>query len=298
MKRTDLKVWFACNNHCSFCVQWDKRNQYKPRKIAEIRQIIEDEYKNGSRGIVFTWGEPTVHPDLVEAVQHANNTGFLEIQIQSNGRTFCREEYVLSLIEAWVTEFSPAIHGFHKETHDTLAGSKWAWDEVVKWLIILKKLHQKIIINSVITQANYQEIPLLAKLLITLGVTQFQFAFVHILWSAAKNKETVVPKKSDVMPYIYKALDLAKSHNVPAFTEAIPYCLMQGYEYAISENIMPDTVVVDAEYRTDNYEEYRLSEGKAKHKKCQECTKDEVCEWPWKEYPEIYGWDEFVPITQ
>jgi hypothetical protein len=40
--------------------------------------------------------------------------------------------------------------------------------------------------------------------LVKLKINQFQFAFVHILGSAAKNKEKVVPKKSDVIPYVHK----------------------------------------------------------------------------------------------
>jgi MoaA/NifB/PqqE/SkfB family radical SAM enzyme len=279
-------------------VQGDKRLQYKPKKIDEIKKIIEDEYRNGVEAIVFTGGEPTVHPNLVEAVKHAHDTGYISIQIQSNGRNFSNESYVQSLIDAWVTEFSPSIHGFHKETHDMLVGSPWAWEEVIKWIIVLKSLHQYILINSVITQANYKEIPLLAKLLITMWVPHFQFAYVHILWSAAKNKESIPPRKSEIMPYVHKALDIARTHHVRAFTEAIPYCFMQGYEYAISENVIPETAIIDAECRTDSYEDYRINEGKVKHEKCKTCIKDSVCEWPWKEYPEIYGWDEFIPITQ
>jgi hypothetical protein len=44
-------------------------------------------------------------------------------------------------------------------------------------------------------------------------------------------------------------------------TEAIPFCLMKGYEWAIAEyNFMPETTVVDAEYRTESYAEYRWNE--------------------------------------
>jgi hypothetical protein len=35
---------------------------------------------------------------------------------------------------------------------------------------------------------------------------------------------------------------------------------MQGYEHAIAENIMPETSVVDAEYKIDSYAEYRWVE--------------------------------------
>lgn len=298
LKRVDVKVGFACNNFCTFCVQWDKRFRFKPRKLEEIQEILKKEYENWARYVVFTGWEPTVHPKLVESVAFAKDLWYQQIQIQSNGTNFHDIEYVKNLINAWVTEFSPSIHGFNKETHDKQVATNGAWERVVKWLINLRKLNQIVIINSVITKDNYKEIPLLAQLLIKLKVTQFQFAFVHILWSADKNKETVVPKKIDVLPYVHKALDLAKKYNIPAFTEAIPYCMMQGYEWAISENVMPETTVVDAECRTESYADYRWNEWKAKWENCKKCLKYNVCEWPWKEYPDIYGWGEFIPIMK
>lgn len=296
-KRADVKVWFACNNHCTFCVQWDKRYRFKPRTLEEIKEILLKEYNEWAKYVVFTWWEPTVHPNLVEAVAYAKEIGYKQIQIQSNGTNFDKLDYVKKLIHAGVTEFSPSIHGFHKKTHDNQVCTAWAWERVVKGLINLRNLNQIVVINSVITQENYKEIPELAALLIKLKVTQFQFAFVHILWSADKNKETVVPRKWDVIPYVHKALDLAKKAGIPAYTEAIPYCLMQWYEWAIAENIMPETTVHDAEYTIDSYADYRWSEWKAKREECKKCKKYRFCEWPWKEYPEMYGWDEFEPIV-
>lgn len=297
MKRADVKVWFACNNMCTFCVQWDKRFRFKQRTIEEIKAILDNEYKSWCEWVVFTWWEPTVHPDLIEAVAYAKNIWYKEIQIQSNWKNFSNMEYCIKLIKAWVTEFSPSIHWFNPETHDKQVRVPWSWKHVIKWLQNLKKLNQRIIINSVVTEDNYKEIPELAALLCKIWVTQYQFAFVHILWSAEKNKETVVPKKSNAIPYIKAWLDIWKKNWIICMTEAIPFCLMQWYEWAIAEyNFMPETTVVDAEYRTESYADYRWNEWKAKREECMKCIKNNICEWPWKEYPEIYWWDEFNPI--
>lgn len=296
MKRIDLKVGFACNNMCLFCVQWDKRFKYKPRKLENIKELIDEGRQDWAEYIVFTWWEPTVHPDLVEAVAYARDKWYKQIQIQSNWMNFADMDYCKALINAWVTEFWPSIHWFKAETHDKLVGTKWAWEKVIKWLINLHKLNQLVVINSVITKDNFMEAPQLAKLLCKLGVYQYQFAFVHILWSAAKNKEVVVPKKSLIMPYIKKALDIGKNAWIKTFTEAIPYCLMQWYERAISEVVVPETTIYDANWKLDSYADYRWNEGKAKRKECEWCSKYKICEWPWKEYPQIYWWDEFTPI--
>lgn len=298
MKRADVKVWFACNNKCLFCVQWDKRFHHKQRTFEEIKKILEDEYISWCRGLVFTWWEPTIHKDLTESIKYAKKLWYSQIQIQSNWRTFANLEYVKELISAWVTEFWPSIHWFKSETHDTLVWAPWAWAEVVEWIKNLKKLNQIIIINSVITKKNYTEIPQLSLLLAKLWVSQFQFAFVHILWSADKNKDEIVPQKSLAMPYIKKGLDIWKKYWIICMTEAIPFCLMQWYEWAIAEyNYMPETTVVDAEYRTESYAEYRWNEWKSKREECKKCSKFKICEWPWKEYIEIYWWEEFRIIN-
>jgi MoaA/NifB/PqqE/SkfB family radical SAM enzyme len=296
MKRIDVKVWFACNNFCLFCVQWDKRFKYKPKKIEEIKRILDEWISDWAEYVVFTGWEPTVHPKLTEAVKHAKKVWYKQIQIQSNWVNFSNMDYCKELIMAWVTEFSPSIHWFKAETHDKLVWTPWAWKNVVKWLINLSSLWQLIIINSVITKDNYKETPKLAKLLCKIWVHQYQFAFVHILWSAAKNKEIIVPKKSEIMPYIKEALDIWRRLWKPTFTEAIPFCMMQWYERAIAETTVPDTAVYDWEWKLDSYSDYRWSEGKAKRDECKKCIKNSVCEWPWREYPDLYWWDEFKPI--
>jgi MoaA/NifB/PqqE/SkfB family radical SAM enzyme len=162
----------------------------------------------------------------------------------------------------------------------------------------LKRLKQRVITNTVITELNYKDLPQIAHLLAGLGVSQMHFSFIHICGTAQKNRHWIVPKKSNAMPFIKEALAIARAARIPAYTEAIPFCLMDGYEECISENIMPDTMIVDAEGVTQNYTEFRLHEGKAKAPKCKTCIRYKQCEGPWREYIELYGWREFKPIKR
>jgi len=79
-------------------------------------------------------------------------------------------------------------------------------------------------------------------------------------------------------------------------TEAIPYCRMRGYEACVAERIIPETTVYDAEITIESYTTTRKEEGKAKGPRCKACIHFRSCEGPWKEYPGLYGWDEFVPV--
>jgi hypothetical protein len=79
-------------------------------------------------------------------------------------------------------------------------------------------------------------------------------------------------------------------------TEAIPFCLMQGYERFAAERVMPAAVVYDADRVITDYGAYRRAEGKAKAPTCTDCRWDDECEGPWREYPVLFGWDEFQPV--
>ncbi|MFH1671789.1 MAG: hypothetical protein ABH889_03405, partial [Candidatus Portnoybacteria bacterium] len=150
--------------------------------------------------------------------------------------------------------------------------------------------------NTVITSANAKYLPKVAQLLVSLNVNQFQFAFIHISGAALKNKDWIVPKKSGVMKYIKKGLDIGIKADKRVMTEAIPYCLMQGYEDNIAEKIIPPSIVYDAGFVIKDYHLYRKDKGKAKGPNCSKCKYFKICEGPWKEYPQIYGWSEFKPV--
>ncbi|MBU1137296.1 radical SAM protein, partial [Patescibacteria group bacterium] len=258
-----------------------------------------DEAKNGGHDeVVFTGGEPTLHPDFLDLVKYAKKTGFKEIQIQTNGRMFAYEDFCLKTIAAGATQFSPAVHGPNAKIHDFLTTTKGSFNQTTQGIKNLKKLNQYVLTNTVITSKNAQHLPRIAQLLVDLGVDQFQFAFIHISGTAKKNKDWIVPKKSEIMKYVKRGLDLGLKAKKRVMTEAIPYCLMEGYEEYIAERIIPPSVVYDAGFVVKNYGQYRKNKGKAKGPDCQKCKYFKICEGPWKEYPEIYGWDEFKPILK
>lgn len=292
--RLDLKVGFSCNNRCIFCVQGDKRHHIGDRTTEEVRAIL-DERRGSADGVVFTGGEATIRDDVAELVAHARSLGYKTIQVQTNGRRLSYMPYARSLVEAGATEFSPALHGSTPAIHDLLTRAKGAYRQVVQGIRNLKELGVPVITNSVIVKQNVQDLPELARLLVRLGVDQLQLAFVHPAGTAEHNFMDVVPRFSDALPFIRRALDIAQAAGMSAFTEAIPYCFMHGYERYVVEGRIPDTCVVDAPMVIDDYTEYRWSEGKIRGEPCSRCTWAQVCEGPWNEYPREYGWSEFSP---
>ncbi len=296
MERVDIKIGFQCNNRCKFCVQGDKRDFCIFKNREEVEKAMNEAYQQGKREVVFTGGEPTLHPNFLELVSSAKNKGFNEIQIQTNGRLFAYDNFCLKTIQAGANQFGPALHGPNAKIHDFLTGAQGSFNQTIQGIKNLKKLNQYVLTNTVITTKNYKFLPQIARLLIDLGVDQYQFAFIHLGGRAGENKDWIAPRKSEVMKYVKKGLDIGIKVNKKVMTEAIPYCLMQGYEDYIAERVIPDSVVYDAGFVVEDYAQYRREKGKAKGPNCEKCKYNQICEGPWKEYPELFGWGEFKPI--
>ncbi len=150
--------------------------------------------------------------------------------------------------------------------------------------------------NTVITKLNYRHLPEIAQLLARLKVDQFQLAFVHPMGTAGDNFKSIVSRMALVEPYVKKGLRAGIKAGIKVMTEAIPYCFMAGYEEYIAERNIPHTKIYDANLIINNFTKIRQKEGKAKGPLCKTCRYYNVCEGPWKEYPQKYGWREFCPV--
>ncbi len=298
-ERIDVKVGFACNNRCRFCVQGRKRERYGRRSFEELAAFLAEGRKRNT-GVVFTGGEPALHPDLVRLAARARELGYTSIQVQSNGRMFAYARFCRELVAAGVTEFSPALHGHRADCHDYLTTVAGSFEQTVQGIRNLKALGQRVITNSVITRSNYRHLANLARLLVELGVDQFQLAFVHPVGSAGPeaNFAAIVPRFQLIAEHVHAGLEIGDAAGRRCMTEAIPICFMKGYERFIGERIMPPTRIYDAEGVIPDYRDYRLQEGKLKGPPCTRCEASGACEGPWREYPERYGWGEFSPITE
>ncbi|MFH2028324.1 MAG: radical SAM protein [Nanoarchaeota archaeon] len=294
-KRVDIKTGFLCNNNCRFCVQADNKCKGN-RTFEEIKNDLED-CKSRCNSVVLTGGEVTIREDFFDIVKLAKEIGYNHIQIQTNGRMFSSLDFCKKAIESGANEFSPALHGYCAEQHDFLTNAKGSFNQTVKGIMNLKKLGQKVITNTVVVKPNYRNCEDIAKLLVKLGVDQYQLAFVHPMGNAWKNFDSIVPVISLAAPFIHKGLDVGIKAGVSCMAEAMPYCMMKGYEEYVAERVIPDTEIRGKQFQnTDDFTTQRKVAGKAKFEQCKGCKYDSVCEGPWKEYNDRFNNDEFKMI--
>lgn len=295
IKRLDLKLGFACNNNCLSCPQ-AHRKHLANLSTEEVKEQLRLGIEDGANEVVLTGGEPTIRKDIVEIVSHAKSLGYEYIQLQTNGRMLSYMPLSRRLVKAGVTEFGPALHGHTPEIHDYITRFPGAFAQVIRGIRNLKELDQNVLMNSVIHKLNYRHLESLVSLFTDLNVDQAQLAFIHPVGNARENFDLLVPRKSDAMPFIHRALEIGKQNRLRMMVEAYPFCFMKGYEKYCSELYMPPVEIRDAEGYVRNFDKLRRETGKIKFPQCRNCRFDYVCEGPWREYPERFGSHEFMPV--
>ncbi len=293
-RRLDLKVGWSCNNRCAFCVQGDKRDRFADRESDALIAELEAS-RPGCDGVVLTGGEPTVRRDLPDLVAAARDLGYRTIQLQTNGRALCHRPLLERLVGAGLTEVAPALHGPDPAVHDALVRAPGAFKQTVRGIRHARALGLPVVLNSVVVRRNVQHLPAMARLFVALDVASFQLAFVHALGTAGQHIDDVMPRLSDARPFLHAALAVGRAASVSCWTEGVPLCFLGPLAAHASERRIPSTRIVDADRVVEDYTLARREQAKAKGPPCAECSDDAVCEGPWREYPERFGWGEMTP---
>jgi cyclic pyranopterin phosphate synthase len=293
-RRADLKTGYNCNSNCVFCVIGDKLftgDRSTADCLEELklsRQTCED--------VVFTGAEVTLRQDFFHLVRAARALGYRNIQIQTNGRMFAYEEFCQKAIAAGANEFSPSIHGHLPKLHDGLTRSQGSFVQITTAIKNLKALGQRVVTNTVATRQNMKHLPELAALLVELKVDQFQIAYPHPTGHAESYFNVVVPRMNELAPWIQRALQVGIDAGVSCMAEAMPFCMMKGYERFVSELFIPPTEIVYDGFVVPDYQRDRMERGKTRFAQCATCRYEPICEGPWREYPEHVGSSEFQPV--
>lgn len=294
--RADVKVGFACNNRCCFCAQGEKRSDVGLVPADELVARMRKAFEPG-RGLVLTGGEPTIRKDLVDLVVAAREIGYAPIQIQTNGRMLSYPAQVKRLIRAGVTELSPALHGPTAEVHDALTRAPGSFDQTVAGITNAIASGAIVVTNTVVVRANLEHLPATIALLAERGVRRGQLALVHPVGTAAERFDEVVPPIAAAAAAIATAVAAGRKLGMQVVVEAVPPCMLRGFEDAVVEEHIPETTVVDLDGNPFAFSDWRRDAGKVKGPPCTSCTRADRCEGPWREYPEKFGWADYVPYT-
>ena len=194
MKRCEMIITEYCNFNCPYCRGlkdeiYGKRIK-KQLSIEEIKRNIDLWCKDMPlENIRFSGGEPTLHPNILEAIQYSKFKGIKRIAISTNGSNKLGK--YKQLINAGANDFSISLDACCAEDGDKMAGHKaGSWDIVVKNIEAISKLSY-VTVGVVFTPENVDKCIETIRFAHLLGV-----ADIRIISSAQWNKP--IPRLKEI----------------------------------------------------------------------------------------------------
>ena len=114
-----IKTTLNCNHKCPKCLHgmqvFPSGNKYN-MSFDTIKKVLDEGKEKGLRSVVFTGGEPTMHPQISEFLEYAGQLQFSDISLITNG-TFLTEKLISTIINSGVTRINVSIDSINKETY-------------------------------------------------------------------------------------------------------------------------------------------------------------------------------------
>lgn len=317
IRHIEINLGRLCNNLCIFCMIREGKGDSKHRIFAnaeKVKKEIDKFSKEDYNSLGFLGGEPSIYPSLSEIVSYARDKGFSRITIVSNGRRYSDKGFVKNLIDSGVTRFCVSIHSHLPEVEDRLTGVKGGFSQKIagiRNLVEFRKanfIKEDIAISLVLNKKNYKGIMSTLSFFNSLGVRDFRVNFIRPEGRALANFEELVPRYSQFAKYLHEIFQFSDKKGIRVSLGDMPLCMVGNIEKNlrfIGELKDHINMVVSFDNtgkkgkpskETFLWRDRRKNEHKIKGKKCRICRYDVLCEGPWKNYAEKFGFDEFKPI--
>ncbi|HSQ85780.1 MAG TPA: radical SAM protein [Desulfobacterales bacterium] len=176
-----------CNLKCRHCYINKKQHGKNTLPIETINTWLRAfASKNKEANVIFLGGEPTLHPDLPEAVFKAKSLGYSSITIDTNGYLF---HDILSKVSPDVIDyFSFSLDGATRKTNDMIRG-KGSFDTCIQGI---KNAVQQGFGTSLIytvSTINIHELDKIAPLLKDLKIKRFFLQVIGIRGKSAESRQ-------------------------------------------------------------------------------------------------------------
>jgi Fe-coproporphyrin III synthase len=180
--RKPVVVWnmtARCNLNCRHCYA-EARNGENGNELtnSESLQFIDDLADFGCPVLLFSGGEPLMHPYLSEYVHHAVTRGMRAV-VSTNG-TLITERKAAELKGAGVAYVGVSLDGLN-ETHDKFRSRAGAFEQALEGIRACQKVSLKVGLRFTLTRWNLADLDGVFDLLITEQIPRA--CFYHLVYT-------------------------------------------------------------------------------------------------------------------
>ncbi len=225
-----IKVGYACNEHCTFCHTLDVRHVQGPSE--EIHAKIDRAKALGHTMVVFSGGEATIRPELVDWFDHAVRLG-LDTGLVTNGLLLAYPEFLEKLLARRLKYVYMSFHAAAPKVHKLLVRAD-TFEAARRAVHQLAGRGLDFTLNCVVTRQNLTHLRELVDFVLPLPDVRLKFSMVQPKGGGDKLFDHLMPRVAEVGRAVHDAITygLEKSGGRgPWFGhDGIPLCLLPGLE--------------------------------------------------------------------
>jgi len=279
MQCLNLKVTNKCQNNCSFCFS-GSNNESPHRSQSDLISVIMAGFDQGCKHLVFSGGEPTTHPRLIDMIGFSASLGYMRCTIQSNGFRLANRAYAEEVIGAasgMQLAVSISIHGHTEAIHDAQTRKTNSFQTAGAALANMTG-RCDIFTNTVVSPINVAWLPEIHSYCHSFAANLIQFSIMH----AVDANESDSLSFGDAVSSIYHVCAADMENRVRS--EGVPYCLMRGVERAVGESYWPTRLDISNQGgRYINRLDQLACGLRFKPSFCVDCLMNDVCAGVWTE---------------
>ena len=172
LKNLSLQLTNHCNLRCPHCWVDANRDKHQELPLHVVRLLVDQLIDAGGTGITLSGGEPLLHPDFSDILDHIGNR--LTIRLLTNGTLIDSE---------WAQRFTKldiyiqiSMDGSCPQIHDSIRGTG-AFDRSIRAIHLLQEfgLGDRLNLSTTIMDANLQNLPNIILMAEDIGISLVRF---------------------------------------------------------------------------------------------------------------------------
>jgi MoaA/NifB/PqqE/SkfB family radical SAM enzyme len=165
-----------CNLHCRHCYINPRQHGRKTLSLSTIETwLAAFDIEPSRANVIFLGGEPTLHPDLPQAIRRAKALGFGSVTVDTNGYLFY--DFLTKTEPRQLDYLSFSLDGASARTNDALRG-KGSFARCIDGIGKAKARGFSVSLIYTVSSANLEELARMPDLIRQIGIDRF---FIQVI---------------------------------------------------------------------------------------------------------------------
>ncbi len=193
----------ACNLKCPHCYLDAGERGHRELATRECLDLIDEMSALGTEMLVLTGGEPILRKDIFSIARYASDKGIMVV-MGTNG-VLIDEERAAGLKESGVRGVGISLDSLSSQKHDSFRGMRGSWEKTVEGLRNCIRLELPVILQTSVSEWNFDEVPALIKFASEQGAQAFNLYYLVCTGRGEKLTDITPAQYEDSLTSLIKA---------------------------------------------------------------------------------------------